>query len=157
MSKAALKTKNAEETRDLAAGLAEALRPGDVLALSGPLGAGKTVFVQGLARGLGMSGVLATSPTFVILHEYPGRVPLYHFDFYRLERIEEVFGLGYEEFFEGPGVTAVEWADKFPDLFGDSALWVRMEPISESERRIEVEAGPGLSGRWTGIREAFVR
>lgn len=106
-----LKTNSPEETRRIAGALAGILEEGDFLALEGDLGAGKTCFVKGLARGLGAPGGV-TSPTFSLIHEYlGGRLPLYHFDVYRLRRPEELEGLGYEEYFYGDGVCAVEWSD----------------------------------------------
>ncbi len=99
------------ETRQIALSLARLLAEGDFLALEGDLGAGKTCFVKGLAEGL-EAPVTVTSPTFTLIHEYlGGRLPLYHFDVYRLKRQEELEGLGYEEYFYGDGVCAVEWSD----------------------------------------------
>lgn len=130
--------------------------PADVVALSGELGTGKTVFVQGLATGVGTDQeVLVTSPSFVILHEYPGRLPLYHFDFYRLGKKDEVEELGYEEYFDGDGVCAVEWADKFDGLYGPGTLWVKFTRTGESERTIEFIPGEGLWGRWARIEKTL--
>jgi len=127
-----------------------------VLALCGPLGSGKTVLCQGLARGMGAAeGILVTSPSFVIIHEYPGPRPLFHFDFYRLARVEDVWALGYEEYFEGEGVCAVEWAEKFPELFGPETLWVRFSRVSEFERRLEFKPGRELRARWPAWQEAL--
>lgn len=137
-----METRSAEETRGLGERLGKTLKQGDVLALRGELGAGKTVLVQGLARGLGADpGVLVTSPTFVILHEYPGRTPLYHFDFYRLAAEKEALDLGLDEYLEGEGVAAVEWADKFPALFGPQTLWVDFQMTGENSRRLELCPG----------------
>lgn len=124
----------------LAAGraLAAGLRAGDVLALVGPLGAGKTQFVKGLAAGLGLDAEGVTSPTFTLLHEYrrPGaRLPLCHFDFYRLETAAEAAALGLEEIFDGDGVTAVEWADRFPELLPPGARWLRFGIGADGEGR----------------------
>ena len=125
-----------EETLAAGKALAERLKPGDIVALEGSLGAGKTVFVQGLAQGLGTApGIPVTSPSYTLIHEYPGPVPLYHLDFYRLSRIESALGLGLEEYFEGEGVTAVEWAEKFSELFPREAIWVRIKR-EDGERRI---------------------
>lgn len=152
----ALRTRSADETRLLGETLGRLLRPGDVLALSGELGAGKTMLVQGLARGLGCDpSVPVTSPTFVLMHEYPGPVPLFHFDFYRLAREEDVVGLAADEYFEGEGVSAVEWSEKFPAWFGD-ALWVRLARVTEDERRVEVSAGPKWDDRLAKIFSALV-
>ena len=148
---------SAQETRELGTRLGRVLKAGDVLALSGPLGSGKTVFVQGLAAGLGTDrGVLVTSPSFVILHEYPGPAPLYHFDFYRLRKEREVRELGYKEYFDGEGVCAVEWADKFEGLFGEDAIWVAFLTENENIRRIKFRPGPGIiKGRWSEIVNAI--
>lgn len=141
-------TGSAEETRELGARVGRSVEAGAVIALCGELGTGKTVFVEGLARGLETDkGVLVTSPTFVILHEYPGRVSLYHFDFYRLHSAEEVRNLGYEEYFEADGVCAVEWGDKFPELFGPKTLWVRFSSVGEEGRLIEFSGEAGIIER----------
>ena len=156
MKSVELTTLDAEGTRAAGARLGRVLLPGDVIALSGELGSGKTVFVQGLARGVDTdSGALVTSPSFVILNEYPGRLWLYHFDFYRLGEEDEVLGLGYEEYFEGNGVCAVEWADKFPEIFGPGTLWIRLTRVGDSERVIEFRPGGGLSERWKLIIKAL--
>lgn len=108
---------------------------------SGPLGAGKTTLVQGFARGLGISpSVYVRSPTFTLVNEYQGPVPLYHFDFYRLEDCDEVWDIGFEEYLAAGGVVIVEWADKFPALFSGPSVRVGIE-ISASEcRRIRCTA-----------------
>lgn len=104
-----------EETRALGRELAEGIATDATLSLEGPLGAGKTCFVQGLAKGLGLDPDMVSSPTFTLVHEYPGgRLPLVHFDLYRLNSEQELAGLGYEEYFQSPGIRAIEWGDKFP-------------------------------------------
>ena len=104
-----------EETRALGRELAEGIAGDTTLSLEGPLGAGKTCFVQGLAEGLGLDPSAVSSPTFTLVHEYPGgRLPLVHFDLYRLNSERELDGLGYDEYFEQPAVRAIEWGDKFP-------------------------------------------
>jgi len=103
------------------------LRPGDVLALVGDLGAGKTQWVKGLAAGLG-SAAPVTSPTFTLIHEYPGaRLPLYHIDCYRLEGPGELLAIGLDDYLDGRGVLVIEWADKFPNLLPTAARWVRFK------------------------------
>ena len=131
-------THSGEETQKLAAGLAKELNAGSVLALVGDLGCGKTCFVKGLARGLKIpDSVSVSSPTYVLIHEYPeGRLPLYHLDFYRLEKKEEALHLNLEEYFEGSGVVVVEWADKFPDLFPEKTHWIHFKFLEESKREI---------------------
>ena len=122
------------ETFELGRAHAASLQPGDVLALCGDLGAGKTQFVKGLASGLGASGDV-TSPTFTLIHEYRGgRLPLFHADLYRLESAEEVMGIGLDEYFAGRGVTVVEWADKFPELMPPRTQWRRLR-IGEGDLR----------------------
>jgi len=109
---------------DFAAQWSTGLRGGEVLALCGSLGAGKTHFTQGLARGLEIAPQSVTSPTFTLVHEYAGgRLPLYHFDFYRLESEDELLGVGWEEYLEEPGIVVAEWADKFPHLLPASTQW----------------------------------
>ena len=113
-------------------------RPGDVFALSGELGAGKTVFVRGLARGMGVRGPVS-SPTFVLVHEYDGAVPLYHVDFYRLEP-GQVGSVGWEEYLDLGGVVAVEWPDRVGGALPEDRLDVRIEHVAESKRRVTLEA-----------------
>ena len=127
-----------EETADIARQLAGELRRGDVLALAGDLGAGKTQFVKGLAAGLGVVGEV-TSPTFTLIHEYPvqpGRLPLFHIDLYRLESDEEVLRIGIDEYLHGDGITVVEWADKFEGLIPAGARWIWLKPMEGDQREI---------------------
>ena len=117
-------------------GTATIIIGGDVLALVGDLGAGKTLWVKGLAAGLGSDAVV-TSPTFSLLHEYGGgRVPIYHMDCYRLERAEELLAIGFDEYLDGSGVLVIEWADKFPELMPATARWVRFTIREGNEREI---------------------
>ena len=136
-------TANSHETIALGRRFAADARPGDVWALVGDLGAGKTHFVQGVAAGLG-ANVAATSPTFTLVHEYPGgRLPVFHFDFYRLEEASEALALGWEEYLdEGGGLVLVEWADKFPALLPPSTRWLRFEIGTGDARRIVEEGQP---------------
>lgn len=128
-------TSCAEETRTLGVYLGRHACGGDIIACSGPLGAGKTTLVQGFAEGLGISSaVYVRSPTFTLVNEYQGPLILYHFDFYRLESPEEVWDLGLEEYLDSGSVVIVEWADKFPTLFPASPLQVRLD-IAAPERR----------------------
>lgn len=125
-----------QATREYGRSLAATLDAGSVVALTGDLGAGKTHLVQGIAEGFG-SHATVTSPTFTLVHDYgDGRLPLYHFDFYRLESIAEVLALGWEEYLESEGVCAVEWADKFPMLIPSSARWLRLEHDPAGGRRL---------------------
>jgi tRNA threonylcarbamoyladenosine biosynthesis protein TsaE len=129
-----------EETGRAGAALARELREGDVIALQGPLGAGKTRFVAGIARGLGWRGEVR-SPTFTLVNEYRGRVALFHADLYRVDT-DEVGDLGLEECLER-GALVVEWGEKLPPSLVEEALEVGMEPLSEHERSIAARAaGP---------------
>jgi tRNA threonylcarbamoyladenosine biosynthesis protein TsaE len=117
--------------------LATTLRGGEVLAIDGDLGAGKTQFVKGLAAGLGHTGEV-TSPTFTLIHEYiGGRLPLFHFDFYRLETEKEVLNIGLDEYLDAGGVAAIEWAGKFPALLPKETKWLRFRAGAGDERVIE--------------------
>lgn len=120
-----------------------AAQPGDCVALCGDLGAGKTHFTKGIALGLGMHEEIA-SPTFNIVYEYEtGRIPLYHFDLYRLERQDELDDIAYWELLEGEGVSVLEWGDKFPEAMPADYLKITFEILEEDARELEVEAfGP---------------
>jgi tRNA threonylcarbamoyladenosine biosynthesis protein TsaE len=132
---------SAEETRAIGAGLAAALKPGDVILLSGQLGAGKTCLVSGLAQGLGCTMATA-SPTFTLINEYRGgRLPLYHIDLYRLDDDAAIAGLGLEEYFDGNGVSAVEWPERLGRWEPGGALHISLEHLGEGMRRIRLE-GP---------------
>jgi tRNA threonylcarbamoyladenosine biosynthesis protein TsaE len=123
-------------TEELGRRFAQKLKRGTVLALKGGLGSGKTEFVKGVASGLGCKPV-ATSPTFTLVHEYPGgRLPLYHFDFFRIEDLQSARRLGLDDYFFGNGVSVVEWADRFPELIPDNACWISFEMKSENQRAI---------------------
>jgi tRNA threonylcarbamoyladenosine biosynthesis protein TsaE len=124
------------ETQTIARRLAGDLITGSVLALKGELGSGKTLFTQGLVAGL-ESDAAVTSPTFTIVHEYPGgRLPVYHFDFFRLENREAAEQLGLEDYFFGDGVSVIEWADRFPELIPAQTRWICFEIKSDRERII---------------------
>ena len=135
------------ETETEAAGqaLAAKLRPGDVVAYRGDLGAGKTAFTRGLARGLGCHGRV-TSPTFTIVNEYEGPTPLFHFDLYRLGGEEELWDIGWEDYLARNGVCAVEWSEIAPGTLPENTVYValRRRPGAEEEREILVE---GVEGR----------
>jgi tRNA threonylcarbamoyladenosine biosynthesis protein TsaE len=130
---------NVEETKAFARVWAGTLLPNDVVALCGELGAGKTHFVQGLVAGCG-SASAATSPTFTLLHEYrDGRLPIFHFDFYRIEQRSEIERLGFEEYLEEDGVSVIEWADRFPELLPQRTRWLKFVKLGEHERTISEE------------------
>ena len=124
------------DTEAIGRRFAEHIHAGSVLALQGDLGSGKTLFVKGLVAGLG-SSVNVTSPTFTILHEYRGgRLPVYHFDFFRVEDRQSVARLGLDDYFYGDGVSVIEWADRFPEFIPEQAQWVLFEIKSETQRAI---------------------
>ena len=124
------------QTRAIGNALAQALQPGDVLLLLGDLGAGKSEMTRGIAQGLGISGPVS-SPSFTILNVYDdGRVPLYHFDWYRLESAEELYEMGMDEYLGGDGVAVVEWPTQCPEAIPDTHLAVTLKPVGESDREI---------------------
>jgi len=130
-----------EETAVLGHAEAATVRRGDVLALCGDLGAGKTQFVKGLAAALG-SEAAVTSPTFTLIHEYVGgRLPLYHFDFYRLDTEDEALKIGLDEYLDGDGVCVIEWADKFCNLLPVHTKWYRFAHRPDGARIIERSEG----------------
>lgn len=127
-------------TKAVAGVLAQVLQPGTVVTLDGDLGAGKTQFTQGLAAGLGISGSV-TSPTFNLMIAYDdGRLPLYHFDLYRLNDEDELEDIGFYETIEDAGVSCVEWASKFPDAMPDDRLEICLEAVGDESRRIQARA-----------------
>lgn len=128
---------NVEETQRIATALSEVVVPGTVIALEGDLGAGKTHFTQGLAHGLGV-GEAVTSPTFNVMSVYDqGRLPLYHFDLYRLEDALELEDIAFYDYVEADGVSCIEWAAKFPDEIPTSALWILITTCEDGKRSIE--------------------
>lgn len=130
------------ETEGIGRQFATTAVAGSVLAVTGELGSGKTQFVQGFVAGLGSSDVV-TSPTFTIVHEYRGgRLPVYHFDFFRLQDRKSVASVGLDEYMFGDGVSIIEWADRFPDLVPANAQWISLGVRSENERTITVGTGP---------------
>lgn len=131
------KTNSEDKTKQLAEKLASLLSPGDVITLEGDLGAGKTTFTKGLAKGLGVTRTV-NSPTFTIVKEYRGKFPLYHMDVYRLEDSEE--DIGFDEYFEGDGVSVVEWAHFIEAFLPEELLNVRIRYSDESTRLLEFRA-----------------
>ena len=135
-------TKSPEQTELLGKKLAELLRPGDVIAYYGDLGAGKTAFTRGLAAGLGIREAV-TSPTYTIVNEYlSGRMPLFHFDMYRLSSSEEIFDIGWEDYLARGGVCAVEWSENVEDALTDAiSITIEKDPAQLDWRKITIEGG----------------
>ncbi len=134
-----IKTKSATETIELGKRIGKLLQAGDVVALIGKLGSGKTTLTQGLARGLEVKKKnYVTSPSFTLIKEHKGRLPVYHIDLYRIDNLKEVYDLGYEEYFYGEGVTIIEWADKIKKLLPKEVLFINLEIIGENRRKIEI-------------------
>ena len=132
--------------------LGEALTAGDIVALTGELGAGKTCFTQGIARGLGVPEVYQiTSPTFTLVNEYPGRLNLIHLDVYRLSSSRDLQDLGYEEFFFGKGVTVIEWAEKIQDIIPEKSLSVTMAYLDQNQRSIDMKGQPDQITRISNV------
>ena len=135
MSLLNLVTESPEETQRLGNRLGKLAQVGDVFLLVGGLGAGKTCLTQGIAWGLDIEGY-ATSPSFVVVNQYQGRLPLYHMDLYRLDRLEEVIELGLDDYLYGRGVCVVEWAEKALDMFPKEHLLVEMSYLSDTSRNL---------------------
>ena len=135
-------TKSPEQTELLGKKLAELLRPGDVIAYYGDLGAGKTAFTRGLAVGLGIQETV-TSPTYTIVNEYlSGRMPLFHFDMYRLDSADDLFDIGWEDYLARGGVCAVEWSENVEEaLSGAIRIMIHKDPADENVRTITIEGG----------------
>jgi tRNA threonylcarbamoyladenosine biosynthesis protein TsaE len=132
--KRTVETNSPEETWELAAELADELGPGTVIALHGDLGAGKTCFIQGLAAALGIDEPI-TSPTYTLIGEYEGRLPLHHIDLYRLSGPVEALGLGLEEYFDAAGITAIEWAERAEGLLPPDMLHIRITADDQTQTR----------------------
>ena len=137
-------THSPEETEKVGAALAKILTPGTVLAYRGDLGAGKTAFTRGLARGLGYEEPV-TSPTYTIVNEYlGGRLPLFHFDMYRLGSSDDLWDIGWEDYLERGGICAVEWSENVDDAM-ENPILVTIEKLGEDARRITIEGGESLA------------
>ena len=137
-------TSSEAETEKVGRELAPCLSPGVVVAMFGELGAGKTAFIRGMAQGLGLYARVS-SPTFTIVNEYLGDIPLFHFDMYRLKSSEELFEIGWEDYLERGGVCAVEWSENVADAFSPEAVRVHIVKLDENTRRIEISC-PGEEG-----------
>ena len=141
-------THSPEETEEVGAALGAILSAGTILAYTGDLGAGKTAFTRGLAKGLGCTDMV-TSPTYTIVNEYvSGRLPLFHFDMYRLHSSDDLFDIGWEDYLDRNGICAVEWSENVADAM-ENAIVVTIEKLGEDTRRITIEGGESLAD--TGI------
>ena len=137
-------TNSPAETEAVGAALGKILNPGTVIAYRGDLGAGKTAFTRGLARGLGADDMV-TSPTYTIVNEYlGGRMPLFHFDMYRLESSDDLWDIGWEDYLDRGGVCAVEWSENVADAMEDPII-ITIEKLGEETRRITIEGGEFLA------------
>ncbi len=133
-----IETHSEQETEALGERLAKCLPAGQVAALYGDLGAGKTAFVRGMARGLEIREPVS-SPTFTVVNEYPGDVPLFHFDLYRLKNADELFEIGWEDYLARDGICVTEWSENVEEALPEDCVRVRITRLSDSDRRIEIE------------------
>ena len=137
-------TNSPAETESIGVALGQRLKPGTVIAYRGDLGAGKTAFTRGLARGLGCREIV-TSPTYTIVNEYlGGRIPLFHFDMYRLHSSDDLWDIGWDDYLERGGVCAVEWSENVADAMEDP-IYITIEKTGEESRRITIEGGETLA------------
>jgi tRNA threonylcarbamoyladenosine biosynthesis protein TsaE len=133
-------TKSEEETLRLGTIMGENLGPGTIISLNGDLGAGKTHITKGIAKGLGVEDYI-TSPTFIIVNEYEGRIPLYHFDVYRINDIHEMFEIGFDEYLFGKGVCVVEWGDIVKELLPKETININIKKIDDNTREVIIDDG----------------
>ena len=141
ISEMILYSKSPSETIRIGKTIGSSLQAGDVVALMGELGAGKTQFIKGLAQGIGVGkSAYVSSPSFTLINEYKGKIPFYHIDLYRLEEEKEAEELGLEEYFYGEGITAIEWADRIPSLLPGELLRVNIHYTGKQTRSIELVA-----------------
>jgi len=126
-----------EFTLELGKRFAERLKKRDIIGLIGEMGAGKTVFTKGIAKGLEIDPMIVTSPTFTIINEYEGKIKLFHFDLYRIKSLDEIENLGYEEYFYNDGIVVIEWAERCMDLLPNKSYLIYFEYIDENKRKIK--------------------
>lgn len=131
-----IETKSVDETLQLALSFAKSLQPGDIICLSGDLGAGKTHFVKGVSSYFGIDPSLVNSPTFTLVHEYlGGKIPVYHFDFYRIKSEQEILEIGADEYFYDDGICMIEWPDKAQGLIPETAIWIDITHLGKNKRQ----------------------
>jgi len=150
-----IQSKNASETVRLGKTVGSRLLPGDVVALVGELGTGKTQFIKGLAAGAGIRNpTYISSPSFTLINEYPGKITFYHIDLYRLSEQKEAEELGLEDYFQGKGITAIEWADKIPSLLPKELLLIRIAYTGKNTRSLEIS---GKGKHYLNLVDQFQR
>ena len=132
-------SESVEETKDIAAKFARTLKPGDVVCLKGDLGAGKTHFVKGMAGAFGIEESEVQSPTFTLINEYMGSLPLYHFDCYRMESVREALEIGAEEYFYGEGVSVIEWPERIQEIIPPEAVWITITSPAPEKRKFVIQ------------------
>jgi tRNA threonylcarbamoyladenosine biosynthesis protein TsaE len=142
------------DTEKFGRALAELARAGDLICLQGDLGAGKTTLVQAIARGLGVEGWV-NSPSFALLHEYSGRLPLYHMDFYRLNSSDEIMEIGLDEYFASQGLTVIEWAERAEDILPREKMCLSLHHAGECTRLVKITASAGFDDRLEPLLRAF--
>ena len=147
--KKAFTTNNPEETKCLGKKIGKLLKAGNVVALIGNLGAGKTVIASGLCGGLGVKEDYITSPTYTIINQYDGKIPVYHIDLYRLKNSSELYNLGWDEYIYGCGTCIIEWADRAADMLPEEYLTVNIEVTGKNKRKITLQAkGESYENTW---------
>jgi tRNA threonylcarbamoyladenosine biosynthesis protein TsaE len=146
MNKIELESHSAGQTQQLGYYLGQIAQPGNIFLLSGNLGSGKTCLTQGIARGMDITSAV-TSPSFVLVREHCGRMPLYHMDLYRLDNIEEIVNLGLEQYFEGDGLCVVEWAEKGITVFPAEHILINLEYVTETDRKIVIQSDTESYGK----------
>jgi len=148
--------KDLDETRFFGCELGKLALPGDVICLNGDLGAGKTTLTQAIAQGLQVpDSEYVTSPSFAVLHQYPGRIPLYHMDFYRLHDASEILDLGLDEYFSLPGLTVIEWPTRAAGILPDHRLELTLENPGDDSRIIRCACPPGWKARLAALFSQF--
>lgn len=133
-----IETNSPDETKSLGKSLAKILKVNDVLSFSGVLGAGKTCLIKGIASGLGIDGNLVKSPSFTLINEYVGQIPLYHFDLYRMKDSSELHNIGWDDYLMRDGIVAVEWGEKAEDQMPENRIKINIEIVSETKRRLQI-------------------